>query len=69
MQLGSRWERKNQHLILRDEAGEGNMGKGDKRGIAQRGDGECIISTFLDLDELTERYTPSVRDQVPFRRA
>jgi len=50
--LDSRWDRRNEHLILKGAAGDGNMGKGDKRGVTQRSDGgEFVLSTILSVDE------------------
>jgi len=47
--LGFRWDLRNEHLILKGAAGEENMGKGDKRGIAQRSDGGESVLLLSNL--------------------
>lgn len=47
--IGFRWDLRNEHLILKGPAGEENMGKGDKRGIAQRSDGGESVLLLSNL--------------------
>lgn len=51
MQLDSRWE--NEYLILKGTAGDGNMGKGDKRGVTQRSDGGEFVLSILNVRKET----------------